>query len=660
MKKLKIQSFIAEIPEQVDFRADLNPEQYEVVMHPGGPMLVLAGAGSGKTRAVTYRVARLLVTGVDPSAILLLTFTNKAAHEMMQRVESLCGQRIRGLWGGTFHHVCNIILRRHATLAGYRDGFSILDREDQRELIDSCKAELKEKEGVLPKGAIIADIVSYHKNTGTPIDRVIGVRYPFLMGMENEIVQTAIRYEERKRSLNLMDFDDLLINTLRIFEEHKEVLLYYASRFSHILVDEYQDTNLLQSTLVDYLSSVHRNLMVVGDDAQSIYSFRGARAENILGFPERYPDVTIFKLTTNYRSTPEILNLTNASILLNVNQFKKELKAVRPSGERPFLVCLDDLYEQASFIATRVRELHDEGVPLEEIAILYRSHYQSMEVQIEFQRRGIPFEVRSGLRFFEQAHIKDIISYLRILQNPYDELAWKRVLKMIPHVGNVTADRIWKKISSTADPVTAVLKTGEDVSKRAREHYSIFLNAMTGLLEIPFREHPGDAIGYLLETGYEDYLRKTFPNAESRRDDILQLIRYAERYQPGSTLPYSPLELLLSDLTLEALRVSNGEEEVVGGGVVLSSVHQAKGLEWRHLFLIGMNDGRFPSQRAIRTEGLEEERRLFYVACTRAMDELYICYTLTDDGYSPFLKPSRFITELPSHLYEEVEIERGV
>ncbi len=659
MKKLRIEISSEETHLNVDFENDLNPEQQAVVMHPGGPMLVLAGAGSGKTRTVTYRVGRLISTGVEPSAILLLTFTNKASREMMQRAEQLVGQRIRGLWGGTFHHIGNIILRRHGTLLGYREGFSILDREDQKELLETSKAERKETEGLLPRGAVLADILSYHKNTQRPVEEIIAIRYPFLIGLEDEVTRVFISYESRKLRLNMMDFDDLLINTLRLFEEHQEILQYYASRFQHILVDEYQDTNLIQAMLIDRLASIHRNIMVVGDDAQSIYSFRGARTENILGFPDRYPDTAIFRLTTNYRSRPEILELTNASILHNTAQFRKELHAVRPSGTKPMLVCLEDLFEQAAFVATRITELHDEGIPLEEMAVLYRSHYQSMELQIELQRRGIPFEVRSGLRFFEQAHIKDIISYLRVLLNPYDELGWKRILRMVPHVGNVTADRIWRAISQTADPLSSISSTSSLVSRRAGREYLSFVSVIEGLMALSFREHPAEAISYILRNGYEDYLQKTYPNAESRREDILQLIRYAERYTPSGTIPYTPLELLLSDLTLEVMRV--GEEEKEGdehGGLILSSVHQAKGLEWRHLFIVGMNDGRFPSKKAIRTEGLEEERRLFYVACTRAMDELYICYTLTDDGYSPYLKPSRFITELPRDLYEEIELER--
>jgi len=657
LKRLRIQPFTES--SRIQYDKVLNPEQLEVVLCPGGPMLVLAGAGTGKTTTVTYRVARLLEQGVPAGAILLLTFTNKAAREMMQRVEMLLGKKPAGLWGGTFHHIGNLILRRHAGLIGFKEGFSILDREDQKELLDSCLAELKLDDKLFPKAAVLSEILSYHRNSLVDIEELIQSRYYHFVDFIEDIRKVFIIYNERKKNLNLMDFDDLLQLILLLFKEHRELREFYSSRFLHILVDEYQDTNLIQAEMVDLLANTHRNVMVVGDDAQSIYSFRGARIENILGFPERYPDCRIFKLTTNYRSTPEILNLSNHSISHNESQFKKELQAVKPPGEKPMVVELQDLYEQASFVASRIIELSNEGVSLNNIAVLYRSHYQSMEIQLELQRRGIPFEVRSGLRFFEQAHIKDILSYLRVLHNPYDELSWKRILKMLPGIGNITASRVWQQISNTPSPVDS-LATVEGLSgKKAAESLGMFVSVMNGVRTIDYRNNPAEALLYFLENGYEGYLYNTYPNAEQRYDDIVQLIRYAERYQTDNTSTYNALELLLSELALDSMSIEANDPADGGDAVVLSSIHQAKGLEWRIVFVIGLNDGRFPSKKALNSDGEEEERRLFYVACTRAMLELYLCYTLTDDGYSNILKPSRFITELPEYCFERVEIEYG-
>ncbi len=655
MKRLRIQPYLTD--GKIQYDKVLNPEQLEVVFCPGGPMLVLAGAGTGKTTTVTYRVARLLEQGVPSGAILLLTFTNKAAREMMQRVEMLLGRKPTGLWGGTFHHIGNLILRRHASMVGYKEGFTILDREDQKELLDSCLAELKLEDKLFPKPAVLAEILSLHRNTLVDFDELFAQRFIHLQEFYDDIKRVFSLYAMRKTTLNMMDFDDLLHKLLELFKEHDELRQFYSSRFLHILVDEYQDTNLIQSEMVDLLGAAHRNLMVVGDDAQSIYSFRGARIENILGFPERYPDCRIFKLTTNYRSTPEILRFSNASIAHNENQFEKRLKAIRPSGEKPMVVELQDLYEQASFVASRVIELSKEGVELNEIAILYRSHYQSMELQMEFQRRGIPFEVRSGLRFFEQAHIKDILAYLKVLHNPYDELSWKRILKMLPGVGNVIASRIWDEISKTSSPLDALESVKKGLTKKAQESFRVFVSLMKGVKAIDYRGHPAEAISYFLDNGYEGYLYNTYPNAGQRYEDIVQLMRYAERYTSDGSSTYNALELLLSDLTLESISYAEEGDLEASRAVVFSSVHQAKGLEWKVVFVVGVNDGRFPSKKALQTEGVEEERRLFYVACTRAMQELYICYTLTDDGYSNILKPSRFITELPEEVYERVEIE---
>jgi len=640
---------------QLDYQKELNPEQYAVAMHQNGPMLVLAGAGTGKTRTVTYRVARLIATGTRPENILLLTFTNKAASEMMRRVEGLIGRKIQGLWGGTFHHIGNIVLRRHCRSVGYREGFSILDREDSKDLFDICLAETKYKEAVVPKGAVLCDIYSLSKNRGAGIHEIIPLRFPHFSHVLEEIDQVMTLYDKKKMNLNLMDFDDLLTNWKRLLIEQEDIRQHYTSKFVHLLVDEYQDTNRLQAEIVDLLSSAHRNLMVVGDDAQSIYSFRGADFENILKFPERYPDVSLFNLTINYRSTPEILNLANQSIMHNVRQFHKELFSVRKPGEKPCFVPLKDVFQQADFVAQKILDMNAEGRSLKGVAVLYRSHYQSMELQMELQRRGIPFEIRSGMKFFEQAHIKDILSFLRIVINPFDELSWKRILKLIPGIGNVTAGKIWDAISKSENPHEVIGETGRLISRKSLDGFHLLLDLLTVMRNeeqegMPVQ--PSAAIDHIMNRGYEDYLYSHFPNAEDRIQDIRQMMRFSIRY--------ASLETFVSELSLQSASGGDVDEgETDRECVILSTVHQAKGLEWDAVFMIGLNDGSFPSAKSLKTGDEEEERRLFYVAATRAKDELYLCCPVSSGGWQNinFLRPSRFIRELPGEAYEEILIE---
>ncbi|MBI5199025.1 MAG: ATP-dependent helicase, partial [Nitrospirae bacterium] len=445
-----------EKPERfsVDYAKELNPEQYEAVMAGEGTILVIAGAGSGKTRTVTYRVARLVESGINPSRILLVTFTNKAAKEMLHRAEILIKTDIKRIWGGTFHHIGNLILRRHAETLGYKPNFSILDREDSKDLINACisDAGINIKARRFPQGDILGDIIGFSVNTEEPLEKVVYQRYPYFTQLIDDIERVAFKYNQRKKRLNLMDFDDLLLNWKRILEDSPDINEIYSNRFEHILVDEYQDTNKIQADIIDLLASRKKNLMVVGDDSQSIYSFRGANFANIIEFPKRYPYAKVYKLTINYRSTPEILGLANQSISFNRWQFPKALKTVKDSGAKPVLVAFNDVLQQAEFVAQRILELRDEGVSLNDIAVLYRSHYHSMELQMALTKRGIPYEVRSGIRFFEQAHIKDVTSYMRIIINPMDEIGWKRILKLITKIGNVTSSKIWDIISMTESP----------------------------------------------------------------------------------------------------------------------------------------------------------------------------------------------------------------
>jgi len=642
----------------IDYEQELNPQQYQAVTCTDGTILVLAGAGTGKTRTVTYRVARLIESGMPPSSILLVTFTNKAAREMLQRVESVLKTNLRGLWGGTFHHIGNIILRRHANLLGYELNFSILDQEDSKDLVEACVSELgiNRKKWQLPKAGVLHSIVSLSVNTGETLEQVIEERMPHFIGLTNKIVKIASLYKSKKAELNLMDFDDLLTNWLRLLEEHPEILERYGSQFQQILVDEYQDTNHVQSKLIDLMASVHGNIFVVGDDAQSIYSFRGANFANIISFPKRYPDVKLFKLTTNYRSTPQILSLANSSIRINRKQFAKNLHAVRPDGDMPSLLPVRDVYQQARFVVQRIRDMHAEGKPFSEMAVLYRSHYHSMEVQMELTKHNIPFEIRSGLRFFEQAHVKDVTAYMRVVVNPSDELAWMRVLKLMPGVGRVTAHKITMAALGMDDPLEAIINgaAGKFTKrKNMRASFDLFLELLNKLKQPELLEQPSEMIREILvKGGYDKHLIATYPNANSRIEDIEQLAEYSRGY--------SNTEELLSEL---ALLGTMGEEDTDGSvekdRVILTSVHQAKGLEWSSVFLIWLCEGRFPSPKASSPDDDEEERRLFYVASTRARDDLYMLCPGSSSGYDglSFFNPSRFILELPQDVYERCEVE---
>jgi len=581
----------------IDYEKELNPEQRGVVTAPDGPILVIAGAGSGKTRALTYRVAHLIQQGIDPGQILLATFTNKAARSMLSRVQTLVDVDLGRLWGGTFHHVGNRILRRHAGMLGYDLSYSIVDAEDSRQLINTCIREMgiHTADGVFPKPSVVGEIISLSANTGVAIEEIIEGRYRSLSRCITDILKVALRYRLRKKELNVMDFDDILLNWRTILTDFPEIQGEYAERFRHILVDEYQDTNIIQAEILDLLAARHRNLMVVGDDSQSIYSFRGANFSNILRFPERYPDTQVFKLETNYRSTPEILALANMSIVNNRQQFEKVLRAVRKKGVRPVFVPLRNVLQQADFVAQRIIELADEGVPLGEIAVLYRAHYHSMELQMELVRRGIPFEIRSGIRFFEQAHIKDATAFMRIAANPLDEIAWKRVLKLYPKIGDVTARKIWEFVASRSEPLDAVFSDEfmKQVPKGAAAGIGGFRETLKAVRELAASHALTQIIDVILQGGYRERMDERYGDGASREEDLRQLSDFSAEFDS--------LEEFLSDL---ALMTNITEEEAAyrpeenNHRVVLSSIHQAKGLEWSvglHDLVLGGECSRWPA-----------------------------------------------------------------
>jgi len=657
MKKYHLKSSSAFQPS-IDYASHLNAEQLEAVTSEDGASLVIAGAGSGKTRVVTYRVAYLIEKGIDPSRIMLLTFTNKAAREMLHRVELLIKGESRKVWGGTFHHIGNMILRKYGNAIDLNPNFTILDREDSKDLIESCVAELKLRtDKMFPKGNVLIDVISHSIGTERTVREEIEDNYSHLIVYHEEIEAVHKKYELKKREMSLVDFDDLLFLWKKTLVDVPAIREKLSSRFLHVLVDEYQDTNKIQAEIVDLMASTHKSLMVVGDDSQAIYSFRGACFDNIIEFPERYPGAKTFTLTTNYRSTDEILHVANESIALNSRQFPKVLNTLNRTGARPALVPLKNTAQQAEFIAQRILDLVDEGVPMQEIAVLYRSHYQSMDLQMELTRRRIPYEVRSGMRFFEQAHIKDIISFLRAMLNPMDEISWTRILKLTPGIGGITAKKIWEALKTEEQPVDFIRSESilKMIPKRGSENWEIFRSHFEGLEPEQVEQQPAETIRQILKNGYDSYLMKSFENYEERKEDIEQLSNYSNNFK--STREFLSDLALLTNVQAEDI-VEAGEEEET---IVLSTVHRAKGLEWSRVFIIGLSDGSFPSAKSMGDlEGEEEERRVFYVALTRAKDELYLCYPIMDNRWydgSIIKRPSPFLQELHEDLFEKWEIE---
>jgi DNA helicase-2/ATP-dependent DNA helicase PcrA len=642
----------------IDFAAELNAKQLAAVTSPAGASLVIAGAGSGKTRTLTYRVAWLLDQGIPARSILLLTFTNKAAREMIARVQTLIPGAADGLWSGTFHSIGNRILRQHAASIGFRQGFSIMDREDSEDMLSAVltREGLVSTDRRFPKAGVLSDIFSLSINTASPVSKILAEKYRYFIPLAQDIERVQGAYESRKREANSMDFDDLLAKTLELFVTCPDVAAHYQHQFQHILVDEYQDTNRLQSELIDGLAAHHGNVMVVGDDAQSIYSWRGANFENILRFPETHPDSRVFKIETNYRSVPGVLDLANAAILANEHQFPKTLTPVRtPHPAKPALVALPTNTQQAAFIAQRVMELAEEGIPLEQMAVLYRAHYHSMEVQMEFTKRGIPFSITSGLRFFEQAHIKDVAAFLKFTINPRDETAFKRMTRLLPGIGAKTAETLWQRTSAVLEgkPNFAALAPIK-VPAKAQKFWDQLVHTLSELVPASGPLRPDAMIGCILFALYEDYMKEKFANYDARREDLETFQSFAKEFETTEEC-LSQLALLGGLETAEAFAGGAENEKVT-----LSTLHQAKGLEWRVVFLIWLADGMFPSKRSIENpDTLEEERRLFYVGITRCKDELYLTYPemRLGVGYGEgFQRPSRFLHELPEVLLEQWHI----
>ncbi|MDA0207875.1 MAG: ATP-dependent helicase [bacterium] len=634
----------------IDYENELNPEQLQVVHQGDGAVLVLAGAGSGKTRTVTYRVAWLLEHGVSPDRILLLTFTNKAAREMIDRAQKLLGFYPKGLWAGTFHSIANRLLRRYAPELGYQSNFSILDQEDGRELIKLCVKELKLKAGVrFPSPNVLQSLFSYLRNKQAGLESVLESKHPKFLVHEEAIATVMRRFTEEKRKQNAMDFDDLLLNLRELLLTKPEVQKALSNQFEFILVDEFQDTNTVQADIVRRLTDVHRNILVVGDDAQSIYSFRAADIRNILDFPNSYDRAKTFRLTQNYRSTPEILSVANQVIEKNANQFEKELRANQARGEKPNIVPANNVFQEAQYIAEQIEQLATKGVSLTEISVLFRAAFHSQNLEFELMKRGVPYEYRGGMKFFERAHVKDVIAHMRVMANLKDAMAWVRVLSLHPGIGLVSAN----KIAGDLGALSSFNEVGDyrPTGKRVQAGFEGFLRihgALNGVDMLP--AHLIRAFAGTDE--YQLYLENAYPNYQERIQDIEQFALFAEQYEDLGTF----LEAVT--LTDEFGAVEQGKRAYEEDRIVLSTIHQSKGLEWDTVFVMHMAEDYFPSSKSMdEHEGLEEERRLFYVAVTRARKQLFLTYPITvGREYAELKQPSLFLSELDKGACEEVQI----
>ncbi len=638
----------------IDYTSELNSEQLRVVLHGDGACLVLAGAGSGKTRTITFRVAYLLEKGIDPNTILLVTFTNKASREMISRVESLMHGKVRLPWAGTFHHIGYRILAQYAGLLGYKQNFTILDSEDSKNLLKLC---LKEDGGdrsekKFPSVAVINSILSFARNAEKLLEDVLQEKYPQWAEFVTTFQRIATEYDKKKKAANAMDFDDLLLNLRNLLQNSEPVRRKFATQFQYVLVDEYQDTNKIQASIIDLFSSVHKNLLVVGDDAQSIYSFRAASISNILDFEKKYYGAQVFRLETNYRSTPEILDLANDVIKNNINQYEKELRSVKKSAVRPEVQAYTDQREEAESLAQKILDRINEGVKLSEIAVLFRASHHSQALEVELTKRHIAYDYRGGTRFFERAHIKDVLGFVRAFNNLEDTIAWSRILTMQIGIGPSAAEKVIEVIKSNGDQKPNFSQIAEILGVRAKVGFKDFLNIWRNMEGSD--GSPSGLIRAVLDSNYKTYLETEYPDYRDRANDIEQLALFAEK------------ETDVSKFLAEAGLQENYTRPKEGGAqgndeekIVLSTIHQAKGLEWEAVFIVGVSAGQFPSDRALNEEkGIEEERRLFYVAITRAKTHLHISYPLiTGMSYGTLGGPSMFLEEINKSLVESSHLQ---
>jgi len=614
-----------------DLASQLNTEQAAAAMYGAGPLLVIAGAGTGKTRTLVYRVAHLLATGASPERILLLTFTRRAAHEMLSRAERLVGNVSGRVHGGTFHGTGNRLLRMFGEAAGLPRDFSIMDQGDAEDLMGIARANLGygKQEKRFPKKETLHYIYSRHINTEIPVEDILGGELPRFADYTDDVLRIFAEYTSRKMERNLVDYDDLLIFWALMLEHSEELATRIAGLYDHIIVDEYQDTNLMQARILRGMCRTHQNITVVGDDAHSIYSFRGANVRNILDFPKHFPGAQLVTLEQNYRSTQPILEVTNTLISRAEERYTKNLWTQRVGGETPWLVGARDEQQQTKFIVDRILDLYEEGTPLREIAVLFRAAYMSADLEIELANRRIPFEKWGGLKFLEAAHVKDVLAFLRVIENPRDDVSWYRLLMLMPGIGDATARAA---IASMAERTWDADAFGTwEPPARAREAHERLVTLLELLRERAQRgdaESSGRGVGAEVEAIrglYDDILRERYDRPEARLADLEQLRVIASGY-PNRSAFLSAIALEPPQSTQD---LAGGEAEAEDDALILSTAHSAKGKEWDAVFLIWAVDGFFPLARAASDEAqLEEERRLMYVAMTRARNHLTVTYPL--------------------------------
>lgn len=644
----------------INFEQELNEEQLEIVNNIKGPMLVIAGAGSGKTRTIVYSVARLLLNGVRPSEIMLVTFTNKAAKEMIKRVEKLLGKKPKGIWAGTFHSMANRFIRIYTKTLSLKPNYTIMDESDANALMKLAIDEInvKEIEERFPTSKMCKNILSYSINCNKSIQEVIFWKYQQFDSNKilTKLNDTFEIYKKKKAKDNLVDFDDLLVYWNLLLNE-RSFAQRIAKNIKYILVDEYQDTNHIQDDIIHKIASQNseHNIMAVGDDAQSIYAFRGANLQNILNFSKKLSNCKVYKITYNYRSIPEILDLANNSIQYNKRQYNKDMRATRRNGVKPYQVNVGDDEDQAKFIANQILTLRSKNFKLHEMAVLYRAGFHSMKIELELQAKNIPYEVRSGVSFFERAHIKDLIAHLRIIENPYDELSWSRIFSMIPGFGTTSGSKIFSAISQTEHPIEAILnKTyfsaklkGQRIPKDGLRNLRVHIKQ---LITLSRDENPSEVILNLTEL-LEDPLKSKYIDWYDRLDDLKQLSIYVTDFK---TIQQFLEQMSLNVSELDSRTTLLGSKKKDEQPLILSTIHRAKGLEWRVVFIPMLSEDYFPSHRVAGDEdALEEERRVFYVAMTRAKDQLFLISPSVISGFKgkKTARLSQFVSELNPKYY---------
>ncbi|MBI4982226.1 MAG: ATP-dependent helicase [Candidatus Omnitrophica bacterium] len=632
--------------KMIDYKKELNTAQFAAVESTGGPHLVIAGAGSGKTRVLTYRVAYLVENGVKPEEILLLTFTRKAAEEMLRRASLLLDERCNHVSGGTFHSFANMVLRKYAQLVGISNSFTILDQSDAEDTVNLVRTQLgfHKTDKRFPRKSALLELISKSINKSDDIESILYDEYPHFMEWSDEVKKIRDEYKKYKHLKSMLDYDDLLVYLKNLLTTHEDVRLTLARKYKYIMVDEYQDTNKLQAYISCLLASEHKNIMVVGDDAQSIYSFRGANFKNIIDFPKIFPGAKIIALEENYRSTQPILDLTNAVIRQARDKFDKNLFTRKRGDKAPIFIDAEDEHAQSRFIADKILELREEGVELSEMAVLFRSGWHSNDLEVELSSRNIPFTKYGGQKFVEAAHIKDITAYLRIIYNLSDEVSWYRALLLMRGIGPKTAEAVIQQILTQ--------KKGLGVEEKLL-HKSQDLRQLLGLFAKVGSENikPAELIEIFLGY-YQPLLKDKYDDFPKRLNDLDSLMRIAARYRS--------LESFLSDMALdppERSIVAAGSRDNDDSRLTLSTIHSAKGLEWNTVFMIYVAEGYMPSYLSLENEDeIEEERRLFYVAATRAKENLFLLKPHLDRPMRGMMNENRQVFTQVSRFLEEGKI----